>query len=139
MKASAVTDILFNQLNFSSERQKVISSNIANIDTPNYKTKDIKFKDELLKSKNSMDIDTELKLAITNKAHIQAQNINNNTNKYNVYEVQNLEEQNDGNNVNLDTQMSEMSKNSVLFNALQSSIKKDSSWFKTMIDSSSKN
>lgn len=138
MKASSVTDILFNQLNYSAERQKVISSNIANIDTPNYKTKDIKFKDELLKSKGEMGIGSDLKLAITNKAHIQPTNINNDS-KYSFYEVQNLEEQNDGNNVNLDSQMSEMSKNSVLFNALQNSIKKDSSWFKTMIDASSKN
>ncbi len=139
MKPSSVTDILFNQLNYSSERQKVISSNIANIDTPNYKTKDIKFKDELQKSNNNMAINSQLKLAITNKAHMQIDNINNNQNRYDVYEVKNLEEQNDGNNVNLDTQMSEMSKNSVLFNALQNSIKKDSSWFKTMIDASSKN
>ena len=86
-----------------------------------------------------MAINSQLKLAITNKAHMQIDNINNNQNRYDVYEVKNLEEQNDGNNVNLDTQMSEMSKNSVLFNALQNSIKKDSSWFKTMIDASSKN
>eukprot|EP01156_Anaeramoeba_ignava_P010904 Anaeramoba_ignava/a481217_16.p4 GENE.a481217_16~~a481217_16.p4 ORF type:complete len:140 (+),score=18.58 a481217_16:2003-2422(+) len=139
MKPSSVTDILFNQLNYSSERQKVISSNIANIDTPNYKTKDIKFKDELQRSNNNMAVNSQLKLAITNKAHMQIEDINNNKNRYDVYEVKNLEEQNDGNNVNLDTQMSEMSKNSVLFNALQNSIKKDSSWFKTMIDASSKN
>lgn len=135
MKASSVTDILFKQLGFSSERQKVISSNIANIDTPNYKTKEIKFKDHL--QKNSFDND--LKLAVTHQAHIRPVVDESKKSKYDIYEVKNLDEQNDGNNVNLDTQMSEMSKNSVLFSALQNSIKKDSSWFKTMIDASSKN
>ena len=56
-----------------------------------------------------------------------------------LYEVEGLPEQNDGNNVNLDTQMSNMSKNSIMFSAIQNSIKKDSAWFKTVIDASSKN
>lgn len=34
-------------LDFRSERHKVIVSNIANIDTPNYRPKDIVFKEEL--------------------------------------------------------------------------------------------
>jgi len=34
-------------LDFRSERHKVIASNIANIDTPNYRPKDIVFEEEL--------------------------------------------------------------------------------------------
>jgi flagellar basal-body rod protein FlgB len=135
MKPSSVTDILFKQLGFSSERQKVISSNIANIDTPNYKTKEIQFKDHLKKSQ----FDNDLKLAVTHQGHMRPAFEDNQKSKYEIYEVKNLDEQNDGNNVNLDTQMSEMSKNSIQFSALQNSIKKDSSWFKIMIDASSKN
>jgi flagellar basal-body rod protein FlgB len=41
MEASKVTGNLFEQLNFRGEKQKVISSNIANVNTPNYKTKDL--------------------------------------------------------------------------------------------------
>ncbi|PIF04094.1 MAG: flagellar basal body rod protein FlgB [Arcobacter sp.] len=134
MQASSVTELLFQQLNFRGERQKVISSNIANIDTPEYKTKDLRFKDQLRKSNEEYN----LKLAITHKKHISLNEEKIDTN-FDIYEVKNLVEQNDGNNVNLDTQMSEMSKNSIMFNAVQSSIKKDSAWFKTMIDSSSKN
>jgi flagellar basal-body rod protein FlgB len=134
MQPSSVTDILFQQLNYRGEKQKVISSNIANIDTPDYKTKDLKFKTEL----DRLNSQNDLKLTVTNSAHIRPQSTNNDKN-YSIYEVENLKEQNDGNNVNLDTQMSEMSKNSVMFQAIQSSIKKDSAWFKTMIDASSKN
>jgi flagellar basal-body rod protein FlgB len=56
-----------------------------------------------------------------------------------MVEVKGLEEQNDGNNVNLDQQMSEMSKNAVMYDAITNSIKKDSRWFKMMVDASSKN
>jgi len=134
MQPSSVTELLFQQLNFRGERQKVISSNIANIDTPDFKTKDLHFEDALRKSKE----EENLKLSITHSNHIRLDN-NIDKSNFSLYEVENLIEQNDGNNVNLDTQMSEMSKNSIMFKALQSSIKKDSLWFKTVVDASSKN
>jgi len=134
MQPSSVTELLFQQLNYRGEKQKVISSNIANIDTPQYKTKDLKFKDHLDKADESFN----LKLKLTNKSHMQPLEIQS-ANSLKRFEVQGLEEQNDGNNVNIDTQMAEMSKNSILFKAIQSSIKKDSVWFKSIIDASSKN
>ena len=135
MTASSVTDILYKQLNFRGEKQKIISSNIANINTPNYKTKGISFEDELQKSSSKND----LQLKVTHQNHISANLQNKHPSKLNVYEIENLPEQNDGNNVNLDTQMSEMAKNSIIFNAIQSSIKKDASWLKEVITSSGKN
>lgn len=134
MQASNVTELLFQQLNFRGERQKVISSNIANIDTPDYKTKDLKFKDQLQKSNE----EHTLKLSTTHGMHMSL-NEDMKESNFDMYEVKGLVEENDGNNVNLDTQMSEMSKNSIMFTAVQNSIKKDSAWFKTMIDASSKN
>ena len=132
MEASSVTNKLFEQLNFRGERQKVISSNIANINTPNYKTKDLVFQDELEKST------LNLKMAQTNSRHIQNIDFSNKINP-SVVDVKGLQEQNDGNNVNLDTQMGEMSKNKVLFDAIQSSIKKDSRLFRSVVESSAKN
>lgn len=134
MEASKVTELLFQQLNFRGERQKVISSNIANIDTPDYKTKDLKFKDQLQKSNE----EHTLKLSTTHGMHMSL-NVDKKESNFDMYEVKGLIEANDGNNVNLDTQMSEMSKNSIMFDAVKNSIKKDSTWFKTMIDASSKN
>lgn len=133
MEASGVTDLLFKQLSFRSERQKVISSNIANIDTPKYKTKELSFDDHLNNSKTQ-----SIRLATTNSMHIQIQDVVKQP-KYDLFEVKGLDEQNDGNNVNLDTQMSEMSKNNTIFSAIQNSIKKDSTWFKLMVDASGKN
>ncbi|MEA3288560.1 MAG: flagellar basal body rod protein FlgB [Campylobacterota bacterium] len=135
MEPSNVTELLFKQLNYRGERQKVISSNIANLDTPGFKTKELEFKNELDKSNE----DYQLKLKRTHNMHMDISNSDFKDRDYKKVEVQGLEEQNDGNNVNLDTQMSQMTQNNVMFSAIQNSIKKDSAWFKSIIDSSSKN
>ncbi len=134
MDASGITSTLFNNLNFRGERQKVISSNIANINTPNYKTKELVFEDELNNSNKA-----SLKMHKTNVNHLSMSNEKNTYPKTNLVEIKGLEEQNDGNNVNLDVQMGEMSKNKMIFDAIQSSIKKDALFFKSVIDSSAKN
>ncbi len=133
MEASGITSTLFEQLNFRGEKQKVISSNIANINTPNYKTKDLIFEDELTAVNNT------LQMKQTNLKHFPLSNNGLSNINPKLIEVKGLAEQNDGNNVNLDTQMSEMSKNKVLFDAIQSSIKRDSRLFKSVIESSAKN
>lgn len=134
MESSSISNNLYDQLNFRGEKQKVISSNIANINTPNYKTKDLVF-DDLLSNK----LDNSLKMKQTNSKHISSiDNSLSNTNPK-LVQVEGLEEQNDGNNVNLDTQMGEMSKNKILFDAIQSSIKRDSRLFRSVIESSAKN
>ena len=135
MEASSISNKLFEQLNFRGERQKVISSNIANINTPGYKTKELVFEDEL----NYSITNNSLQLKATNSKHMT--NINSSLANSNpkLMEVDNLEEQNDGNNVNLDTQMGEMSKNKILFDAIQSSIKRDSKLFRSVVESSAKN
>lgn len=136
MKPSNVTETLFDNLNYRAERQKVISSNIANINTPNYKTKDLSFQSALDEKNREKD----LELFSTNEKHIKFDEANNiKGSKMEIYEVENLQEQNDGNNVSLDTQMSEMSKNNTMFQALQVSIKKDSLLLRSVLDSSAKN
>jgi len=134
MELSPVKSLLYEQLSFRGEKQKIISSNIANINTPHYKTKELLFEQEMQKVDKN-----DLKLSVTNKNHI-AFDMNTTPVKGPILqEVKGLEEQNDGNNVNLDTQMGEMSKNSMIFNALQQSIKTDSRLLKSVIESSAKN
>ena len=134
MEASSVTNLLFKHLNFRGEEQKVISGNIANIDTPGYKTKKLDFQDELKLSSQQENI----QLSRTNKNHIALEE-NRQNSSFSISEVEGLDEQNDGNNVNLDSQMSRMSQNSIMFSAIQGSIKKDVLFFKSMIDASGKN
>ena len=91
------------------------------------------FEDELKSADNS------LKLKQTNSRHITSIDNGLSTINPKLVQVKGLEEQNDGNNVNLDSQMGEMSKNKILFDAIQSSIKRDSRLFKSVIESSAKN
>ncbi|OCL82928.1 flagellar basal body rod protein FlgB [Arcobacter porcinus] len=131
MNASKVSQTLFEQLNFRGERQKVISSNIANINTPKYKTKDLVFEQELKQEQI-------LQMTRTTTSHMH--NIDYRaSNNPRLIKVPNLIEQNDGNNVNLDSQMSEQAKNKVIFDAIQTSIKRDSKLFRSVIDASGKN
>ncbi len=130
----SIIDTLYQNLNFRAERQKVISGNIANINTPNYKTKDLSFEDELKKSSAKND----MALKVTHHKHISFQSQSSPVSKLKVYEVKGLQEQNDGNNVNLDQQMSEMAKNSIMFSAVKSAIKKGTG-LTDVITASSKN
>jgi len=134
MEISPVKALLYEQLSFRSERQKVISANIANINTPNYKTKELVFEDEMKKVDKN-----DLKMNITHQNHIPFDMNEQQTNKPHLREVKGLDEQNDGNNVSLDTQMGEMSKNQMIFSALQQSIKTDSRLLRSVIESSAKN
>ena len=135
MEASSISSKLFEQLNFRGERQKVISSNIANINTPNYKTKELLFQEELDKKA----LNNALEMKQTNIKHLSTINALSNGLNPKLVQVKGLEEQNDGNNVNLDSQMSEISKNKIMFDAIQSSIKRDSKLFRSVIESSAKN
>ena len=92
------------------------------------------FEDELNNS-----ISNSLQMKATNTRHISNIDINNINTNPRLVQVSGLQEQNDGNNVNLDSQMSEQSKNKVIFDAIQSSIKRDSRLFRSVIESSAKN
>ena len=54
-------------LDMMSERHKILSSNIANQDTPDYKAKDINFIDELKAAQGSGNVQD---IARTNPMHI---------------------------------------------------------------------
>jgi len=88
-------------------RSELISSNIANIDTPDYKSVDLKFEHILEQAGNS------LKLKVTNPKHISetgAADINNEI-------VKNPETgRADGNNVNIDSEMLKLTKNNIQYN-----------------------
>ena len=97
--------------------------------------KAVKTIDELNNSINN----NSLQMTATNSRHMTNINSSQANSNPKLTEVRNLEEQNDGNNVNLDTQMGEMSKNKILFDAIQSSIKRDSRLFRSVVESSAKN
>ena len=58
--------MLSSMLDYRSARQKVISSNVANIDTPDFKPKDLKFPEALKSALDSSSVD----LSRTHPQHI---------------------------------------------------------------------
>jgi flagellar basal-body rod protein FlgB len=90
-------------------RQKVVASNIANVDTPGYKTKDLDFQSEfnaLLQGSSSGPA---------------------------AQEVGGLHVKNDGNNVSLDREARLLSENSIRFSAATNLMKRQFSMLKSAI------
>lgn len=76
-------------LKLTSSREQAISSNMANVDTPGYRTRDINFQGELSKAMNGI-----LNQSADGGQSLQLTPV--------VQEVKGLMERPDGNNVNLD-------------------------------------
>ena len=126
-------------LNYRAARQDMIASNIANADTPNYKPRDISFRDTLIARKAELlnENSNKLALAQTDGAHIPLNNEVDST-KATLFFRDGHMARNDGNSVDIDVETTEMSKNSIMFNALVSAKKKGSGIFKSVIDASQK-
>lgn len=84
--------ILQNMMDVTAFRHKVLTSNIANADTPGYKAKDISFLNEMQKAIDSGGTDS-----------------------YEVYEAPTTLPERDGNTVNLDIEMAKVAENTLLY------------------------
>ncbi len=126
-------------LDYRAARQDMIASNIANADTPFYKPRDISFEDTLREKRAEIysSKSNELKLAQTNGAHISA-NDEKSASKATTFFRDGHMARNDGNSVDIDVETTEMSKNSIMFNALVSANKKHGAIFKSVIEASQK-
>jgi flagellar basal-body rod protein FlgB len=134
-------DIASDALALRSTRQNIIASNIANIDTPFYKAKDIRFEDILAQKADEIDGNTNkstLQLAKTHSNHLSPNQNQNTDMSGEVFFRPNHASRNDANSVDLDIETTEMSKNSIMVNAISTALKKKSNMFKMMIDISSK-
>jgi len=126
-------------LNFRASREKMIASNIANADTPYYRPRDMRFGDYL--SAKKADIMNEskdkLEMAQTNGAHIPLQKSLSTSKPITFFRDGHMA-RNDGNSVDIDVETTELSKNSIMFKALISAIKKDAQIYKSVIEASAK-
>ncbi len=120
-------------------RQDLISSNIANVDTPYYRPKDLEFEGVLTQKANELFYNTKqqkLSLAKTDGMHLN--NDEDADYKSTVFFRDGHMARNDGNSVDLDVETTEMSKNSIMFNSLVAGLRKAGSIFHNVLDSSSK-
>jgi len=132
--------LLSEAMDYRAARQDMIASNIANADTPYYKPRDIDFEGTLVAEKEKIfnqDKSKELQMATTDAKHLQPKE-RQSSQKATLFFRDGQMARNDGNSVDLDVETTEMSKNSVMFNALVMASKKESAIFRSVIDASSK-
>lgn len=93
-------------------RNKAISNNISNVNTPNYKRQEVNF-DAVLKS--YMQEGGPVRMSKTNAGHMDAPGMSL---EPRITDVKNTAFREDGNNVNIDVEMTERTKNEIRYNAL---------------------
>lgn len=91
--------ILERVMDIATFRRKILTSNIANADTPQYKAKDISFESEVKKALDDIKLGN-----LPNK------------NIFEVFETTNTMPNRDGNTVNVDIEMAKISENSLTYN-----------------------
>ena len=99
----------------SWKRNEVIANNIANVDTPGYKRKDVEFESFLmaaLTGDNSLD---------KRVANVRMDNLNAQVYTDNA----NLSYRLDGNNVNIDTETANLAENQIRYYALMDSMQQE--------------
>jgi len=103
-------------MDVSMMRHEAISNNIANVNTPNYKKQEVAFEDELAKALDSQSF----KGRTTNVKHIPigASSAGRITPKLITVKDQSM--RNDGNNVDIDEEMANLSKNTIQYRTLAS-------------------
>ena len=138
MEISKSYDLLARALDYRATRAKLIASNIANIDTPYYKSKDIKFEDALVKeAKKVFNVsENDIKLTKTNPMHMDLEDDEKSGVSYFLRATHS--QRNDANTVDLDIETTELSKNQTMFNAVMAALQKESRIFKSVIEASSK-
>ncbi len=139
IQISRTTVLLEDALNYRSMRQDMIASNIANVDTPNYKPRDISFEQTLVAKKDNLlkSDKNQLQMAVTNSSHMKPKSEASSYTPTLFYRDGHMA-RNDGNSVDIDVETTEMSKNSIMYNALIGAMKKDGAIFRSVIDASQK-
>jgi flagellar basal-body rod protein FlgB len=109
------TKILGKALDATWLRNDAISQNIANVDTPGYKRKTVNFEDYLKQALDSDSIKVNLKNS--RQIPIGGSNVDNIDIKV-TEDNSSLSMRLDGNNVDIDSEMASMAKNSLQYNTL---------------------
>ena len=101
-------------LKFRQLRQELHASNIANAETPGYKTKKLDFEDALARA---LDVDGQLAMKSSDSRHFNVGGGSFNNLQPEVYEDSNGIVSPDGNNVDRDLELAEMAENKIMYDA----------------------
>lgn len=95
-------------LNYAALQQRAIANNIANVDTPNYKSQEVSFRQILEEKSNSLQANR------TNERHFTFSSTSDGA----IIAKRNLSYNESGNNVDIDQEMSDLATNQIYYNAL---------------------
>ena len=118
-----IGSIQLHQCDASWTRNSLISNNIANVDTPNYKRKDLKFEEYL---SSAVTLGSSLDEDIAN---VDLDTLTGTT--YTDYG--NVDYRLDGNNVDIDTESAELAKNQIKYYTMLDSVSQEFSRLKMVM------
>ncbi|EAX48672.1 flagellar basal-body rod protein FlgB [Thermosinus carboxydivorans Nor1] len=124
--SSPQVKVLEKALAAAALRHKVISNNIANVNTPGFKRSEVHFEEQLKQALNAKS-----GLSRTHQRHIAAKGDDFSVE---VITVNNTAYRADGNNVDIDFEMAEMAKNNIYYDAVAQQLNRYFSNLKSVIN-----
>lgn len=97
-------------LSYATLKNKTIAQNIANVDTPNYKAKDVSFKQMLMEAKQTP--------MLANRSDTRHYEFSIKQSAPGVYSYENFRARHNGNGVNMDAEQASLAENQIYYNAL---------------------
>ena len=125
------TSVLEKSLDASSLRNEAISQNISNVDTPGYKRKTVSFEEQLKSALNTSSVSgfrTHVKHIPTGNKNVSDIDIKI------TQDGKQLDMRLDGNNVDIDSEMAQLAKNTIKYDVLAQKISGDFRKIKSVIN-----
>ena len=115
-------------MDYAVAKNRIISSNIANIETPGYK----RFKVLLDEKLGGASGHNHIELAQTHKGHIPGK-AGSSVDSFKIVREEGIVQRVDGNNVDIDKELAEMSANAIYFTSLTSFLAKNFAGLRSII------
>ncbi len=133
------TPLLKEALDYRAMRQDMIASNIANVNTPGYRPRDVDFETMLAKKSAKVfnDDSSKLQMAQTSEKHLAPKPSAMSSEAMMFYRDGHMAK-NDGNSVDLDVETTEMAKNSQMYSAIVAAMKKSGKIYMSVLEASAK-
>ncbi|HWR40398.1 MAG TPA: flagellar basal body rod protein FlgB [Patescibacteria group bacterium] len=120
--------VLESALGAAALRHRVISDNIANVNTPGFKKSEVNFEQQLDEALNGAG--NKMALARTHEKHLPLMERQMGPS---IKQITNTSMRVDGNNVDIDAEMAGMAKNTIYYDALTQQIRKYFSGLRSVI------
>ena len=119
-------------LNFREMRQELISSNVANANTPGFKAKKMDFEEALARA---LDVDGQMQMNVLDGRHHNVGNGGFNNLEPEIYDDPNGVVSENGNTVDVEAEMARMAENKLMYDALVQLVNKKMGMMKYAINS----